>query len=224
MALHDVVPSADRQYSATEQAAPKDDRWYNTAVPRRTPPPPRGPQLELAGELGVAFVNTAGARPDNRQLGVESFDDFVTWSLAVGTVSAHQAQRLRRRVAERPAEAAFALVATLRAALARIFLAIQQQEPADPADLVAFNQALAESSLAPRLAATETGAAWTWAGGEDALDSLLSPVLHSAHEVMTFARGRPQCDAYSSRNADATGSRAARMAGKSPPTRPISRA
>ncbi len=36
---------------------------------------PRSPQLELAGgELSVAFLNTAGARPDNRQLGVSSYD------------------------------------------------------------------------------------------------------------------------------------------------------
>ena len=62
-------------------------------VAKRTPPP-RGPQLELV----VAFVNTAGARPDTRQLGVESFDDFVTWSRTAGTTSAPEAERLPHRV------------------------------------------------------------------------------------------------------------------------------
>ncbi len=105
---------------------------YNPAMAKRTPPP-RSSQLELAGgELSVALLNTAGARPDNRQQGVETYADFVTWSQAVGTVSAPRAELLRRRAAERPAEAAaaFALVTETRTALAESFLAAQRREPA----------------------------------------------------------------------------------------------
>ncbi|MCP5113537.1 MAG: hypothetical protein GY953_22105, partial [bacterium] len=114
---------------------------------RRKPPPPRGPQLELArGELCVAFVNTAGARPDNRQQGVSNFAELVTWSRETGSLSAHEAERLRRRAAERPAEAeaAFARVARVRAGLARSFVATQLQQPVDGSELEAFNRAIAE--------------------------------------------------------------------------------
>ncbi len=122
---------------------------------KRTPPP-RGPQLDLADELCVALVNTAGARPDNRQQGVESYADFVTWSQAVGTVSAPEAERLRRRAAERPraAEAAFALVAKSRTALANSFLAAQRQEPADECP---FPASLSSSAPAGDLEAGRLG-------------------------------------------------------------------
>lgn len=160
---------------------------------RRKPPPPRGPQLELAGELCVAFVNTAGARPENRQQGVSSFAELVIWSREIGTVSAREAERLLELAAERPgeAEAAFSRVDRIRAGLARSFVAAQRQEPTAERDLDAFNGALAESSLAPRLLAADAGAAWGWTAGGDSLDGLLSPILGSAVEVMAAAGGRP---------------------------------
>ena len=117
-------------------------------------------------------------------------------------MSADEAERLRRRAVERPAEAeaeaAFACAAKFRSSLAHSFLATQQQEPGTQTVLDAFNHALAESSLEPRLVAAETGAAWTWVGDPEALDSLLSPILLSALKVMLGAEGRPdvrQCAA-----------------------------
>ena len=119
-------------------------------------------------------------------------------------MSASEAERLRRRAAERPgsAQAAFGLVAELRTVLAHSFLAAQRQEPADEADFEAFRRALADSSLVPRLIAAESGAAWAWIGDEDALDSPLAPVLASALKVMTAAEGQPhvrQCAAVGCR-------------------------
>ncbi len=166
---------------------------YNFVMAKRTPPPPRDPQLELAGEPCVAFLNTAGARPDNRQLGVSSFDELVTWCLAAGTVSASEAERLRRRAAERPAkaEAVFALAAKLRTSLAHGFLAAQRQEPGAETHLEPFNLALAESSLEPRLVEAKTGITWAWVGDPEALDNLLAPILNSALKVVIGAEGRP---------------------------------
>jgi predicted RNA-binding Zn ribbon-like protein len=202
LALRQVDPVQSHQLDSFVAGELATGR-YNSAMAKRTPPP-RGPQLDLAGELSVAFVNTAGARPDNRQQGVETYADFVTWSQAVGTVSAPKAQRLRRRAAERPgsAQAAFGLVAELRTILAHSFLAAQRQEPADEGDFEAFHRALADSSLVPRLIAAESGAAWAWIADEDALDSPLAPVLASALKVMTAAEGRPhvrQCAAVGCR-------------------------
>ncbi len=124
----------------------------------------------------------------------------MVWSREVGIVSAHEAERLRRRAAERPAEAeaAFARAAKIRAGLAQSFLATQRQEPTAESDLDAFNRALVSSSLSLRLIAADTGAAWGWAGDEETFDSLLSPILGSAVEVMAAAKGRPdvrQCAA-----------------------------
>ncbi|MEE8523020.1 MAG: hypothetical protein V3T72_03740 [Thermoanaerobaculia bacterium] len=70
--------------------------------------PPRGPRLDLAGALGVAFVNTAAARQGNRQQGVRTYEELLTWSQQTGVVSTLEGERLRRRAAERPEEAAAA--------------------------------------------------------------------------------------------------------------------
>ncbi len=159
---------------------------------KRTPPP-RSPQLKLAGEPCVAFLNTAGARPDNRQLGVSNCGELVTWCQRIGTVRAERAERLRRRAAERPAEAAtaFTLADELRIALAEGFLAAQRQEPADESRLEAFNRALDQSSLSPRLVTAGSGVTLAWVGDPDALDSLLAPILSSAYQVITAAQGQP---------------------------------
>ena len=64
--------------------------------------------------------------------------------------------------------------------------------------LLLRHRAVAESSLSLGLVAADKGAAWGWAGDRDALDSLLSPILSSALEVMAVAGGRPyvrQCAA-----------------------------
>jgi hypothetical protein len=91
----------------------------------RKKPPPRSPRLKLAGALCVAFVNTAGARPDNGQQGVEDYGELVTWGQQAGVVSALEAERLRRLATERPADATavFARAASLRVVLSRLFLA-----------------------------------------------------------------------------------------------------
>ncbi len=175
------------------------DKRYHCPVARRTPRP-RSPDLKLAGKLCVAFVNTAGARPDNRQLGVSNFSEFVTWSREIGIVSAHDSERLRQQAAQRPveAEAAFGRAATIRAGLAQSFLDTQWQKPVAESTLEILNRALAETSITPRLVAAKTGASWVWAGEEDTLDSLLAPILGSAYDVMVAADGRPhvrQCAA-----------------------------
>ncbi len=133
-------------------------------------------------------------------MGVSSFAEFLTWCREVGIVSTHDAERLRAQAAEQPAEAkaAFARTARIRDGLFQSFLACQRQEPMAEKDLDAFNRALVETSLAPRLLAAETGADWGWAGDGDRLDGLLSPILSSAYEVIVAAKGRPhvrQCAA-----------------------------
>ena len=160
----------------------------------RKPPPPRGPQLELAGALCVAFVNTAGAGPKNRQQGVAGYDELVSWGQQAGVLSTLEAERLRRVAGDRPgeAEAAFARAARLRFDLARIFLATAKEESPPRDALDALNAALAEALTGLRLVPGEQGLTWGWGGDENALDRVLWPVLHSAGETLVAAAGRPQ--------------------------------
>ena len=158
----------------------------------RKPPPPRGPQLELAGDLSVAFVNTAAARKKNRQLGVGSYADLLIWGRQAGVLSAHEVERLGRRAQEKAREeqAAFDAAEKLRSALARTFSAFVAGEAAAAEDLGIVSEALAWTMPSLRLVPGEGGVAWRWTGGEDALDQVLWPVLLAAADLLTSDGGR----------------------------------
>ncbi len=158
---------------------------------KREPQQPRGPQLEIASELGVAFVNTSSARKHGGQQGIASYSDLVTWCRQVGTVSASEAESLRHRAAERPAEAEqiFARAASIRSALFRLFLALSTGAEAPAEDLAQVNVALRDALSSLCLASNGEGLAWAWEGDRGALDRPLWPVLHSAADVVVAAGG-----------------------------------
>ncbi|HEX9731162.1 MAG TPA: CGNR zinc finger domain-containing protein [Thermoanaerobaculia bacterium] len=166
----------------------------------RRKPPPRDPQLELAGALCVAFVNTAGARDNNRQQGAKSYAELVTWAQQAGVLSTNEAERLRRLAAERPedAEAVYTRAAKLRYALARIFLATLKDQNPDDTDLGTVNAAVAGAMPVLRLVPQDSGVAVGWSGDDDALDRMLWPVAYSALETLVAITGHPhvrQCAA-----------------------------
>ena len=141
-------------------------------MPRNKTPPPRGPQLKLADALCVAFVNTASARLNNGQRGVDSYAELLTWGEQAGVLSTLDAERLRRLAAERPQDAAavYATAVELRLVLSRLFNASWAGTDLPQHDLDAFNAALGEALAAQRLARAEPGLpvgppASTWAGG-----------------------------------------------------------
>ncbi|MEM7356914.1 MAG: CGNR zinc finger domain-containing protein [Acidobacteriota bacterium] len=153
----------------------------------------RGPQLELAGDLSVAFVNTAAAREKNRQQGVSTYHELLVWSQQVGILQAAQAERLWTAAGDRPEAAAAALqrVLTARAALARLFIALQTQGEMPPGDLGLVNEALGEGMSAARLVPGEEGLVWGWAGDENALERPLWPALHAGAELLISTGGQP---------------------------------
>ncbi len=159
----------------------------------RKPPPPRGPQLEIAGDLAVAFVNTGAAREKNRQQGVSSYADLLTWSQQVGVLQAHDAERLARRAAEDPAAARAVWKSTeaVRRSVVRLFIAVQLEKDLPAEDLEVFNQALARALPAARVIPAEAGVTWGWAGDADALDRMLWPIFFTAAELLISTQGRP---------------------------------
>lgn len=156
--------------------------------------PSRGPQLELAGDLGVAFVNTAGAREENQQLGIRDYGQLLAWGQQVGVVSAAAAERLWRLAAERPEEAvaAYERAKKVRSALFRLYLAVGAGRQLPAEDFAAVNEALGKALPALRMVMAECGVQWGWAGDEDTLDRMLWPVLFSTAELLIAAEGRPQ--------------------------------
>lgn len=159
----------------------------------RKPPPPREPRLDLAGDLCVAFVNTAAATPENRQLGIADYGELVAWAFEADLVSAAEGRSLRRQASEHPAQAkrAYARTAKLRSSLTRLFLAVgaKQELPEDDLDLV--GKELARVAPGRRLVVAKGGVAWGWSGDEKPFDRILGPVLHSAAELLISLAGRP---------------------------------
>ncbi len=158
---------------------------------RRSTEIPR--ELELSGELCLAFANTAAKRRDDRYRrseppsapGLDDYADLLAWSRRMGAVRAPDAQRLRRLAAERSteADAAHAQASELRAGIGRIFTAIARQELPSPRELSILNASLAE--LPPRLVDPEAdGYGWTFAGPDDAFECLLWPISLSAAELL----------------------------------------
>ncbi len=156
-------------------------------------PPPRGPQLELANDLCVAFVNTAGASKDNRQQGIENYRELLSWGRTVGTVSSPEALRLGSRATEQPELAAevWAWARKLRSALFRLFLAVMADNELPAADLDLVNEAVSGALGAARMVPGEKGLTLAWAGDEDALERVLWPVLHAAMQLLLSLEGRP---------------------------------
>ncbi len=136
-------------------------------------PPPRGPQLELAGDLSVAFVNTIGARDNNRQLGARDYAELLAWGQKVDLLSAPEAERLRQRVTEQPEAAAeaYAQAAEFRLNLFELFRATAMEKELPDKHFTAFNEALGAALPALRMVRSEPGVAWGWTGDEDALST-----------------------------------------------------
>lgn len=149
--------------------------------------------LERAGALCLAFVNTLAPRRDDRRrnavappsVALERYGDLLAWGLEMGAVGSAGADRLARTAAERPQDAATALVRAieLRTALLRIFTAVAVKQVPRPRDLDVLNAALRVRRVIPG----GEGFRWDWAG-EDALDRVLWAVAQSAAELLTGER------------------------------------
>lgn len=171
----------------------KRRRKNKDAVPR---------ELDRSGKLCLAFVNTAVMRPDNRfrrpdaaarpaTAALDRYEDLVAWGKRLGVLTAADAEKLLRRAAEVPAEAAgvFARAIELRAELERIFLKARYKKPPAAPILAPLNAAL-ETVPARRLAPGEDGVVWRWPDPGAALDSMLWPVIASAAELVTSEERR----------------------------------
>jgi predicted RNA-binding Zn ribbon-like protein len=137
--------------------------------------------------LCLEFVNTllwhASEHPEET---LQSYVDLVTWARGVKLVSGHEARKLLRDAADRPAEASQVLkrATALREAIYRIFVALVHEKSPAEADLAELNNMLTKMTSGARIAKTARGFAWSWDVDEDALDSLMWPIALSAAELL----------------------------------------
>lgn len=145
--------------------------------------------IEVAGALCLAFVNTAAPRRDDRRhkpqvpsvTRLESYSDLVGWVQRMGALGAAEGDALHRAAAERPAEGAAVLkrALLLRAAGLRTFTALAVTKEPQAQDLEILSDALRARRIVPG----PDGFRRDW-GEPEALDRVLWPLAQSAAELL----------------------------------------
>ena len=171
------------------------------------PRPPGGPEYAFeftGGRLCLDFVNTlSGTRAEPKER-LTAYADLVAWARQAGVLSEREAQRLSQLAKRRPDDAGGvrADAVRLREAMFRIFCGAAECRAQRPADMNILNTMLGRALGQVRLEATPGGCVRAWAGGAEALDRMLWPVLRSAMDLLTSDEERerihkcesPTCD------------------------------
>jgi predicted RNA-binding Zn ribbon-like protein len=154
--------------------------------------------LELiGGQLCLDFTNTYTQTEVLHHEYLHSYTDLLAWAQHAGLLTGDEAQRLRDKAAGDPSQAAavFDRAIALRATIYRIFAAVAQRQAPAVADIMALNNALAESPARLQVLGSRERFEWQWLQNMDALDGMLWPLAWSAADLLTsadFARVR-QC-------------------------------
>ena len=121
---------------------------------------------------------------------LNSYQDLVAWGEQMGILDSRQAGRLANEAVARPEEAAGVLdrALALRKVIYNIFSAVAGgRQPAEE-DLSAFNSVIGEALDNLRIIPDADGFTYGWAERQDALDSVLWPVVWSALDLLTSDR------------------------------------
>jgi predicted RNA-binding Zn ribbon-like protein len=141
----------------------------------------------LGGATCLDFVNTKNWNDHE-----EAYDFFteyhalLSWALQLHLITPQQAEQLSKLAGRKPGESINVLkqALTLREALYRIFFAIANEDQVPPADMALFNNAWVKALTRLQVQPDRKTYQWNWVGVDEALDSMLWPVLHSAAELL----------------------------------------
>ncbi len=141
----------------------------------------------LGGNLCLNFVNTVhcyGCADIGEYL--NTYQDLVSWSRHVGTISADEATAISHRAARRPAEAksAHGRAIELREIIYRIFTITLEGRSQAQEDLAVFNGYLTGTLMQSRIVKTADGFYWDMAGDRAKLDWILNPIIRSAADLL----------------------------------------
>jgi predicted RNA-binding Zn ribbon-like protein len=142
----------------------------------------------LGGRPSLDFANTADWHAsDNPIETLTSYSELVAWSVHAGILTGDQGRRLLAEAERLPAEsnAVLGRAIALREAIYRVFSAISHGHDPQTSDLTVVNAELSWTLAQSRIVSTAQGFEWDWAGGEDALDRMLWPVVRDAADLLT---------------------------------------
>ena len=141
----------------------------------------------LGGVLCLDFVNTKNWHTDEKPY--DFFGDYnalLQWSLQLKLITQSQAEQLLMLSGRQTqkAQATLEQAKQLREIIYRIFLAIANTQEVPPSELDRFNSAWTKSLASLQVYPAQKVFRWKWVGIDEALDSMLWPVLHSAAELL----------------------------------------
>jgi len=138
------------------------------------------------GELCLDFCNTLnGSRARPKEL-LLAYPDLVSWARQAGIVGDFEARALVETAHQHPTESTKALfhAKALREAIFRLFSNSIDGAAPEPADLAILNVTLGRALSHRRLSITHQGFAWEWRRDDEALDTMLWPVVQSAADLL----------------------------------------
>jgi predicted RNA-binding Zn ribbon-like protein len=147
----------------------------------------RGQRI-VGGNVALDLLNTqngpAGEPPEDDVLA--DYGDLVAWATHLGLITAAEAQRLRRRARQRPAEAeaTFQRARETRAYLRDLFDAVARGTAPGQDHLSRLRRDAAEAYAHGRLVPADGQYRWSWDADED-LGRPLWPVIHAALTLVT---------------------------------------
>ena len=142
--------------------------------------------LELvSGALCLDFVNTINSRLDPEHDYLMGYSDLAGWANKTGVLSPTQANHLQKQAKHDIAEAENVLktARTLRDLLYRLFSHAAKGSEPDQKDMQAFIAAYAEAISHGTLVKADDHFRTAWKL-EEALGSVLWPIIHSAGELL----------------------------------------
>ena len=139
----------------------------------------------VGGALCLDFVNTINSRLNPEHDYLMQYADVVGWATKLGIISLTQNNQLQRRSRQNMHEAENALLAarTLRDLLYRLFARAAKGSEPEKKDMEVFAVFYGESISRGEFVKRETHYVTTWSF-DDALESVLWPIIHSAGELL----------------------------------------
>jgi predicted RNA-binding Zn ribbon-like protein len=141
----------------------------------------------VGGRLCLDYANTVGTHnTEHSDERLASYQDLLVWSRHAGLLDDGRLEQLGQIATAHPAEAqgTFEQAYSLRETIYRIFSAVAGNRPAATDDLDQFNRALRSVMSHSILVQTGQGFAWDWEPAENALDSVLWPIVRSAADLL----------------------------------------
>ena len=139
----------------------------------------------VGGTLCLDFANTINSRVNPEHDYLMQYSDLVEWATKLEVISPSESKQLQKRARQNIHEAENALMAarTLRDLLYRLFSNTAQRSEPEKKDLGIFSVFYGESISRGQFAKKETHYRTTWSF-DDALESLLWPIIYSAGDLL----------------------------------------